>query len=38
MPDPRQQDHSLGEGGLMCGKYIIVYNYLWSAEVFKSVQ
>ena len=22
MPDPRQQDHSLGEGGLMFGKYM----------------
>ena len=39
MPDPRQQDHSLGEGGLMCGKYIIVYDEVWSAEVsLKSVQ
>ena len=22
MPHPRQQDHSLGEGGLMFGKYM----------------
>ena len=22
MPDPRKQDHTLGEGGLMFGKYI----------------
>ena len=26
MPDPRQQDHSFGEGGLMFGKYITVYD------------
>ena len=38
MHDPRQQDHSLGEGGLMCGKYIIVYVKVWCAEVLKSVQ
>jgi len=38
MPDPRQQDHSLGEGGLMFGKYIIVYEEVWSAEVLKLVQ
>ena len=36
MPDPRQQDHSLGEGGLMFGKYITVYDGVWSAEVLKS--
>ena len=35
MPDPRQQDHSLGEGGLMFGKYITIYNELWRAEVLK---
>ena len=34
MPDPRQQDHSLGEGGLMFGKYIIVYDEVWSGEGF----
>ena len=38
MPDPRQQDHSLGEGGLMFGKYITVYDQVWSAEVLKLVQ
>ena len=38
MPDPRQQGHSLGEGGLMSGKYIIVYDEVWSAKVLKSVQ
>ena len=38
MPDPRQQDHSLGEGGLMFGKYITVYDGVWSAEVLKLVQ
>ena len=38
MPDPRQQDHGLGEGELMFGKYIIVYDEVWSAEVLKSVQ
>ena len=36
MPD-RQQDHSLGEGGLMFGKYITVYDGVWSAEVLKLV-
>ena len=38
MPDPRQQDHSLGEGGLMFDKYITVYDGVWSAEVLKLVQ
>lgn len=38
MPDPRQQDQSLGDGGLMFGKYIIVYDEVWSAEVLKLVQ
>ena len=39
MPDPRlQQDHSLGQGGLMVGKSIIVYDEVWSAEVLKLVQ
>ena len=38
MPDLRQQDHSLGEGGLMFGKYIEVYNDVWSAVVLKWVQ
>ena len=33
-PDPRQQDHSLAEGGLMFGKYIIVYDEVCSAEDF----
>ena len=35
MPDARQQNHSLGEGGLMFGKYIIVYDEVWSAVVLK---
>ena len=26
MPNPRQRDHSLGEGGLMFGKYIYEYD------------
>ena len=38
MPDPRQQDNSLGEGGLMFGKYITVCDGVWSAEVLKLVQ
>ena len=38
MPDSRQQDHSLGEGGLVLGKYINVYDEVWSAEVLKLVQ
>ena len=38
MPDPRQQDHNLGEGGLMFGKYVAVYDGVWSAEVLKLVQ
>ena len=33
MPDPRQQDHSLGNGGLIFGKYITAYDEVWSAEV-----
>ena len=35
MPVPRQQDHSLGEGGLMFGKYIKVYDEVRSAVVLK---
>ena len=35
MPVARQQKHSLGEGGLMFGKYIIVYDEVWSAVVLK---
>ena len=35
MPDPRQRDQSLGEGGLMFGKYIIECDVVWSAEVWK---
>ena len=38
MPHPRQQDHILGEGRFMFGKYIIVYDEVWSAEVLKLVQ
>ena len=38
MPDSRQQDHSLGEGGLVLGKYIKVHDEVWSAEVLKLVQ
>ena len=39
MPDPRQQDHSLGEGGLMFGKYITVYDVYseYAADVLLSV-
>ena len=36
MPDPRQQDHSLGQSGLIFFKYIIVYDEVSSAEVLKS--
>ena len=35
MPDPRQQDHSLGKGGLIFGKCINLYDEIWSAEVLK---
>ena len=35
MPDPRQQDHSLGENGFMFGQYIEVSDKVWSAEVLK---
>ena len=40
MPDPRQQDHSLGESGLIFGKYITVYDHddVWTVEVLKLVQ
>ena len=35
MSDPRQRDQSLGEGGLMFGKYIYEYDEVGSAEVLK---
>ena len=35
MTDPRQQDHSLGEGGLTFDVDIIVYHEIWSAEGLK---
>ena len=35
MPVPRQQNHSLSEGGLMFGKYIMVCDEVWIAVVLK---
>ena len=35
MPDPRQQDHSLGEGGLTFGKCTKVYDEVWSTVLLK---
>ena len=35
MADPRQRDQSLGEGGLIFGKYIYNYDEVGSAEVLK---
>ena len=35
MADPGQRDQSLGEGGLIFGKYIYNYDEVGSAEVLK---
>ena len=35
MPDPRQQNHSLGENRLITGKYVILYDEVWSVVVLK---
>ena len=37
MPDPRQQNHRLGEGGLMFGKDITVFDEVLSAENFRVI-
>ena len=36
MPDPMQQDHSLGEGGLMFGKYIQKYMTRYTVPTFSN--
>ena len=35
MPDARQRDQSIGEGGLMFGKYIYEYDEVGRAEGLK---
>ena len=35
MPDPRQQEHSLGKCGLIFGKCTKLYDEVWSAVILK---